>query len=191
MPAILRRRHTAMLLAGLLPPALAAGPAPARANDRDLLGTTVPPPACLVAENYGVPYPAPNGGYFAVYGPERYIRLTCPLPINNVDLSGKTDDNDMSKARVYYRDGDGYGLQAGITLALIRSEVANGARLGTIICTWDSNKDGAPTSAPTTDEIPCVHDLSGNGLYYFELRLETGGQASGQTGVEFIGIDFP
>jgi hypothetical protein len=79
----------------------------------------------------------------------------------------------------------------GKQLALIRSEVANGARLGTIICTWDSNKDGVPTSAPTTDEIPCVHDLSGNGLYYFELRLETGGQASGQTGVEFIGIDFP
>jgi hypothetical protein len=133
MPAISRHRHTAMLLAGLLPPALTAGPAPARANDRDLLGTTVPPPACLVAENYGVPYPAPNGGYFAVYGPERYIRLTCPLPINNVDLSGKTDDNDMSKARVYYRDGDGYGLQAGASGARspMALDLARSSALGT------------------------------------------------------------
>jgi hypothetical protein len=194
MPATVsrRRRAAALLLAGLLPAALAAGlaPAPARANDRDLRGTTVPPPACHVTDNYGVPYPAPNGGYFAVYGPARYIRLSCPLPINNVDLSGKTDDNDMSKLRVYYRDGDGYSTEATLTLSLSRQYVADGRIRYEGVCVWNSDRDGAPTSAATTDEIPCVHDLGGEGVYWFDLRLETG-TAPGQAGVEFMGFDFP
>ena len=194
MPATVshRRRTAALLMAGLLPAfAASLAPAPVRANDRDLLGTTVPAPACYVADNYGVINPTPNGGYFSVSGPDHYLRLTCPLPLNNVDLSGKTDDNDMSKFRVYYSDGDGYGTAATLTLALIRTDIANGVTRFTVVCTWDSNKDVAPTSAATTDEIPCVHDLSGNALYYFELRLENGSGATGQTIVKFMGFDFP
>ena len=117
------RYRPAGLLAGLVP-ALAASliPYPIHANDRDLRGTPVPSAACAVGDNNLATPPFAFGGALASGGGAlglsskttgaQFLTLFCPLPVNNVDLSGTTNDNDITKIRVHYKDSDGFGTNA-------------------------------------------------------------------------------
>ena len=126
-------RHYAATAAGLAVAfsAALAGFAPAaRANDRDPRATPVPAAAC--AEIFHAPGITPwkSGGWFGLYTGGAYVHLRCALPLNNVDLGGTTDDNDISKFRVHYRDGDGLGTTARVEVDLKRSVVNVGGLPG-------------------------------------------------------------
>ena len=96
-----------MLLAGLLP--AFAGLAPAHANDRDLRATTVPAAGCIEVARSTYNNPWTSGDYFSVSSINQFLKLRCPLPLNQVDLSGTTNDNDISKIRVHYLDSMALG----------------------------------------------------------------------------------
>jgi hypothetical protein len=103
-----RRFVTTALLGGA---AAMLAPAPtALANDRDLRGTTVPAAACVELVSIGLPT-NPWRSMFHVEGSGAFLAVRCPLLVNNVELSGTSSDNDMSKFRVHYRDSDGRNFE--------------------------------------------------------------------------------
>jgi hypothetical protein len=91
----------------------------ALANDRDLRAITVPAASCVPYIREGEPGTgAPTWVWsfaaFELSGVRPGFHyatasLRCPLPIDAIDLSGTTNDNDIDKVRILYRDGDGPG----------------------------------------------------------------------------------
>jgi hypothetical protein len=91
----------------------------ALANDRDLRAITVPAASCVPYIREGEPGTgAPTWVWsFAAFElsgvrpgfPYATASLRCPLPIDAIDLSGTTNDNDIDKVRILYRDSDGSG----------------------------------------------------------------------------------
>jgi hypothetical protein len=195
-----RLRHAAAWLpAGpLLPAALAAAlalvglalaPAPARANDRGPRGTPVSASACVQYQRAPGTTVDPwiNTGYSAVGGVGYYARLRCPLPLNHVDLSGTTNDNDLSKLRIHYHDTDGPGPGSDVYLVLARTTTTGGVTAGTDVCRWDSNVDGTGATTPAKATKACAHDLAEGASYHFGVTMRGGGGFVAQ----FIGVDFP
>jgi hypothetical protein len=188
MPAMPHRRRTAMLLAGLLPALASFTPAPARANDRDLRGTPVPAAACVEVSRSGLTGNPWSGSFFGMEGAGKVLLLRCPLPVNNVELSGNTDDNDLSKFRVHYRDPDGSGNGAIVTVTLVEmGATATGDTVSTHLCQWSSNADGTGATGATRATKACAHDLAADVFYHFNVQLQSG---AGLT-VQFLGVDFP
>jgi hypothetical protein len=112
--------------------------------------------------------------------------LDCPLPINDIDLGGITNDNDMSKYRVHYIDPDGTGSAAKVTVYLHRTKVTNGTVTVTGFCPFQSSPN---TALATTTIVPCVQDLAAGTFYSFQVILQVSG--SSVLGGSFVGIDFP
>ena len=191
MTANLHRDRAAMPLAGLLT-VLAAGsalaPATAGANDRDLRGTPVPAAACIEYRRTG-PIDDPwKAGYFSLSGDGQYLQLRCPFPVNNVELSGRTDDNDLSKMRVLYRDSDAFGGGAGVQVVLGRSFVnASGNAQFEAVCFWASNAHGTGATTAAKGTRACVHDLAADSFYHVDVFM---GVVAGHT-AQFLGVDFP
>jgi hypothetical protein len=125
--------------------------------------------------------------FFAVAGPDRYVRLRCPLPLNHVDLSGTTNDNDLSKIRVHYRDTDGPGAGSDVLLVLVRTATTGGVAARTDVCRWNSNVDGTGVATPAKATKACAHDLADGASYHFDVTTRGGGGFVTQ----FIGVDFP
>ena len=194
MPAIPRRRRTATWppLAGPLLPALAAAglalaPAAARANDRDLRGTPVPAAACVEVSRSGLTGNPWSGSFFGLDGAGKVLLLRCPLPVNNVDLSGNTDDNDLTSMRVHYRDSDGFGNGAIVTVTLVMVAATAGDTVSTVVCEWNSNTNGTGSTTAAGATKACVHDLAASAFYLLKVQLQSG---AGIT-VQFLGVDFP
>src|SRR5919109_2844032 len=135
---VTNRYISAALVACLLP-------APAQANDRDLRGTPVPASGCIeVASSNLASRPFANGALMLSSSPSgpQTLSLRCPLPVNNIELSGITNDNDITKIRVHYLDNDGLGNRAGMSVQLVRTEVSSSEPLGfsaVVVCQWGSN----------------------------------------------------
>ena len=188
MPA-LPCRHAAILLAGLAP--ALAGVAPALANDRDLRATMVSGASCGEAARSTYNNPWTSGDYFSVSSANQYLRLRCPLPLNEIDLSGTTNDNDISKIRVFYGDSDGFGTDATVTVGLVK--IAMPASPGwpqtTVVCSWSSDTDGTGAVTAAKATMACVHDLAAEAFYHFNVSLHTG--ANGGNAATFVGISFP
>ena len=55
--------------------------------------------------------PWTSGDYFSVSSANQYLRLRYPLPLNEIDLSGTT--NDISKVRVFCADSLRTGASGG------------------------------------------------------------------------------
>ena len=171
---------------------------PARANDRDLRAITIPASACHVSRDY--PYasdPLPHGDGFIAQSSATdltIVSLRCPLPINNIDLSGATDDNDVSKIRVHYRDSDGFGYNASVNVGFYRTRsVATSDGFTTdVVCRWQSDVNGTGASTGAMTSAACPHDISSGAFYYFRVGLVlTKSPSSGLYSVSFVGIDFP
>jgi hypothetical protein len=160
----------------------------ARANDRDLRGTTVPAAACEVYRALGDVGPFQGwdavAGLFRLKGSgeiEKRLEIRCPLPINNVDLSGGTNDNDVSKYRVHFQDSDGPGTDGALVVRFFRSSPAASGRPA---CNdWTSRV----TSLARLVVVDCPHDVENGAFYQFLVVLS----ASGDAEVRFWGIDFP
>src|SRR5687767_11549401 len=108
---------TRVLLPAIAAAGLLAATSPAAANDRDLRATTVPPASCE-----GNPSSWRNNREITVMGEQAVLppgtegptspqtvdqRYRCALPLNNVDLGGTTNDNDITSFTVIYLDADG------------------------------------------------------------------------------------
>jgi hypothetical protein len=160
------------LLAGLL------SAAAAQANDRDLRAAMVPASACTV-----LTAAAPIGFRFARdhvvlattgTGQAVSASLRCPLPVNNIDLGGTSNDNDLSKVRVHYKDSDGAGQRATVSVALFRGVVASAAPEGVTsgaVCQWNSNTGGSGATGGTKATFACPHDLAAEAFYTFQVDL--------------------
>ena len=156
--------HCALPLAGLLA-ALAASaalaPAIARANDRDLRGTPVPAAACIEYRRTGPIEDPWKAGYFGLTGDGQYLQLRCPFPVNNIDLSGTTDDNDLSKMRVHYRDSDAFGDGAGVGVVLlpdVRERFGQCAEPAGVLLGLERPRDGCHDRRQS--DRACAHDLA-------------------------------
>jgi hypothetical protein len=164
---------TAMMLAGLA--------ASAQANDRGVRGVMIPAAACNLVVGSATLTDIPNwtvrGGASAT--------ITCPLPINNVNLGGTDGDNDITKFRVLYRDTDGSGSQAALTVTLFKSKVSNGTLTTTQVCRATL---ATTSTAFTATTVTCAHDVAGGGTFYSFGVLMTG---LGTREADFTGIDFP
>ena len=175
------------LLAALAASAVLA-PAIARANDRDLRGTPVPAAACIEYRRTG-PIEEPwKAGYFSLTGDGQYLQLRCPFPINNIDLSGRTDDNDLSEMRVHYRDSDAFGGGAGVQVVLSRTFMnASGNAQNQPVCFWASNAHGTGATTAAKASRACAHDLAADSFYHVDVFM---GVVAGHT-AQFLGVDFP
>lgn len=192
MLAMLHRRRTIMLLAGLLPALASLVPVPVRANDRDLRASPVPVAACVEVYRSTYNNPWTSGGYFSVSSANQILGLRCPVPLNQVDLSGTTNDNDISKFRVHYADTDGFGEAASVAVALVRVAIpsAGGWPETTIVCSWSSNVDGTGATTGAKATKACAHDLAAEAFYHFDATLRTNSNGSAHSAT-FLGITFP
>jgi hypothetical protein len=191
-------RHTKMLtlsrcalLSFLVSTTIAVlGSVKAQANDRDLCATPVPAAACVESSRTSslTGNPWREDGYFSVSGGLSGVSLRCPLPVNQIELSGSGSDNDLARMRVHYRDSDGSGVINFVFVALVKtSATAAGAVESTTVCTWESSKDGSGATGVTKSVKECPHDIAAGAFYHFIVVL----QANGIHTAQFLGIDFP
>ena len=147
-------------------------PATAWTNDRDLRGTPVPAAACVEYRRtspIGDPWKA---GWFSLTGDGLYLQLRCPFPVNNIDLSDRTDDNDLSKLRVHYRVSDAFGGGAGVQVVLGRTFVnASGNMQVQAVCFWASNAHGTGAVTAAKSSRVCVHDMAADSFYHIDVFL--------------------
>jgi hypothetical protein len=157
---------------------------PGQANDRSLRALMIPPSSCQVDENEPFeddPFKTP----FSVgrFTPGVYT-LLCPLPVNNIEMSGTSDDNDISSFRVNYDDQDGLGSGGEVSVILNRTVISGGVIRFIPVCRWSSNTDGEPGAM--SDVVPCQHDVRSRNFYAFDVVLD---RTTAE--VSFFGIDFP
>jgi hypothetical protein len=174
-------------------------PSYAKANDRDVRATVINPHSCSIdLSTPDLTDPVQADGFVGTSYPEagqtsRVSVVLCPLPLNNIDLGGTTNDNDMSSFSVLYRDFDGLGERAGLAVAFHRNTVnAQGDLVSLFVCMWQSNINGSTTASSSWKRatVPCAVDLSPVDTYHFTVTM----QASTDTlafAAAFGGIRFP
>ena len=180
-------------------------PSQTLANDRDLRATTIPAAMCVPGEATG--NAAPNGGAplrfaydreYAVFGTQNlpgyvawsFAHLHCPLPLNNIDLGGNTNDNDISSFNVVYRDADGAAPDSFVEVTLFQNKLASGT--GTVVCSWNSNSNMAGGTGYASANVPCAHDVAATAFYHFNIALSTQTRATWPAvEASFVGIRFP
>jgi hypothetical protein len=115
----------------------------------------------------------------------------CALPLNNVDLGGTTNDNDISSFTVLYRDGDGAAPNTFVEVGLYQTMLASGTMQTRAICSWNSNTGGTGSTGYASANVPCTHDVAATALYHFEVRLFTNRVSFPTIEAAFVGIRFP
>jgi hypothetical protein len=169
--------RTVLIMAALLVGGLTHS-SPGQANDRSLRALTVPASSCQVDENGPFeddPFKTPDSiGRFTPV----FYEILCPLPINNIEMSGTGFDNDITSFRVTYRDTDGAGIGGEISVSLDRAIISPEFTSSGPVCrTWSSNTDGPDERIALRDVAPCRHDIRSNGgevqsFYFFTVILE-------------------
>lgn len=164
------------------------------ANDQDLWRRTIPAAACALQDNTQADkvrldstagwefYPAQINGIDNI----GTITFYCPISLNNFSaaVGGMFgNDVDISGYRIYYRDTDGTGLDAQVTIRLNRWTMA-GLFL-TAGSTFNSNAF-LPTD-DTTIVHNVAHDVDSFALYSFRVTLK---RNSTNQHPRFHGIDF-
>jgi hypothetical protein len=164
------------------------------ANDRDLRATHISAFDCRDLEASGQPIAAsrPMSSGLGVYGRGgARADLVCPLPLNNIDLGGTTNDNDISSFTVFYADADGRGAGAQLTVAFEQTIILNGQFETKVLCSWDSNVHGSTGSSPNASNRLCAVDLLSNGFYNFRVSMRVTQDFGDVEAVNFVGIRFP
>jgi hypothetical protein len=181
------------MLVGLAP-ALATGLAPGQlhANDRDLRAITVPAAICVGGnpDNFD-PGMGITVGNWLPPATATEMRIRCALPLNNVDLGGTSNDNDMTSFTVFYADSDGFGTRTGVLVTLFEVRLSNGRMAGADKCGWDSNHDGTGSTGFTSDNVLCAVDLAATAFYHFSVYIYVNGAPQNAPDAAFSGIRFP
>jgi hypothetical protein len=168
----------------------------ALANDRDLWATTVPASACQPRNETDAGKLLLSNGAWVFTGSETgSIVLYCPLPLNAFTLTDFSNDNDITRYRIYYRDTDGGtaggngGLaipqQAYISTRLVYRRSDGLYSAGNL---WHSNVTPINAVANTTAIMNNVHDVQFDALYSFYVVMY---RANTSMSPAFSGIDFP
>lgn len=161
----------------------------ARANDRDMLATTVPATACEpLNSSHANEVQLSNAAWVFRGSHTGTITFYCPVPRNAWTLSDNTNDNDISAYRIYYRDSDGTGTTAQVTARLVYRGASGLFSAGS---TWNSNNHAA--TGNTTAFKENVHDVRFDALYSFlvTLRRTNTQQAPAFSGIDFATIPVP
>lgn len=178
-------------------------PGQAMANDRDLRATTVPAASCEVDGTAalwlnnreiavrGSLAPLPPGAEGPASPETIDLHHRCPLPLNNVDLGGTTNDNDMTSFTVIYRDADGAAAGSLVEVTLYQNILASGTVQTTAVCSWNSNTRGTGSTGYASASMPCALDLAATAFYHFDVRLFTNRPPSPEIEASFVGIRFP
>ena len=156
---------------------------PVFANDRDVRATTIPASACQPVNQQSAGKLSYNNGNWFISG-QGEARLSCPLPINGSTVSDTSNDNDMTRYRVYYKDTDALGQNSSVRVRL-RSIGTNG-QFVSHGPNWNSNDFNNVNYTTRTQAVNV--DLSPNRLYSFRVVLR---KTSGVVSPRFGGIDFP
>lgn len=162
----------------------------AHANDRDVRALTIPAASCV---DIGAPSGATwiREGALVISGAAE-AHLRCGLPINNIELSGKTNDNDITEFETFTFDKDGQGKDANVDVELIRTstDIHGGKGIsGTVICAWSSSSVTG-TAFWLRLRARCVTDISPINSYYFAVTL-TSTIGGPEMTAGFAGIRFP
>ncbi|MEZ5537036.1 MAG: hypothetical protein R3F02_15615 [Thiolinea sp.] len=159
------------------------------ANDTDLVATTVPASACVPVSSTDMNRARLSNGAWVFSGSSTgTIRLYCPLPVNAFTLSNSSNDNDITRYRVYYRDSDATGNDAIVRTRLVYRTSSGMFYAGS---TWSSNTPNFSSTSLTGNRIdihPNPHDVRSNALYSFYISIYR--RNTSQNPV-FSGIDFP
>ncbi|MCC6558513.1 MAG: hypothetical protein IT372_36715 [Polyangiaceae bacterium] len=100
-------------------------------------------------------------------------------------MSDDTNDNDITRFRVYYDDSDGRGNQAAVRVQLLRWV---GGRMELIPGSFWSSNQRAETRGFTVGYHSLPYDLQGDSLYSFMVVMY---RRSAENTAGFAGIDFP
>jgi hypothetical protein len=170
-------------------------PGNAQANDRDLRATVVHAYSCVEMSLDGTwsldASPRPGGSYQISGSVFNVAVLYCPLPLNNVDLGGTTNDNDMTEFTVLYKDPDGLGDNHFVQVDLYRAVLEPGGGLAQyVVCSWTSRSNGSASTGWVRARVPCALDLSAVDTYHFSVAFHAGGIVNTDT-LGFGGIRFP
>ena len=157
--------------------------APSFANDQDIWSTTVPASSCQPANSIHLAKVTLSNGAWVFRGNNTgTVAFYCPLPVNAFTKSDFSNDNDISRFRVYYRDTDGMGLTSRVTARLTYRRSDGSYVAGS---TWSS--DNFANNANTTRLHTINHDVRANALYAFYVTLR---RTSNAQSPAFSGIDF-
>jgi hypothetical protein len=164
----------------------------AAANDRDLKATHIPAAACDANNSYnvdlrqGIHVPGDQPG---ALNQDHVWR--CALPLNNVDLGGTTNDNDMSSFTVFYMDSDGAGTRVNLKVDLWENTVGANGLVSTLRCPWNSNQEGSGSTAYTSKNKPCAVDLGATSFYFFTVTMRVTAGSGNPIDAALIGTRFP
>ena len=174
-------------------------PSYTEANDRDVRATVINPNSCKIDQSTpNVSKPGQSDGYIGTPYPgdgqiNRSFVAFCPLPLNNIELGGTANDNDMSSFSVLYRDFDGLGERAGLAVAFHRNTVnAQGDLVSLFVCMWESNRNGSTIANFSWKRaaVPCTVDLSAVDTYHFTITMQANPDAPAFAAA-FGSIRFP
>jgi opacity protein-like surface antigen len=159
-------------------------PSTALANDQDIVATTIPATACRPQTDSGSAAVALSNGAYVFNGSATgTVILFCPLPINANTIADFTNDNDISRYRVYYRDSDGIGTASEVRTSLV---YRNSVGLTQVGGTWSSNASNI--TANTIAAVNLSHDVGSDRLYSFAVIMQ---RTNTTQNPAFSGIDFP
>ncbi len=151
----------------------------------DLLHTTVPASACQPRSSDAHLVRMNNAAWSFRNGETGRATLYCPLPIHSSDFS--PNDRSVDLIRIYYRDSDGSGAQASVTVRLMHRR-PNAGGIYFTAPQWDSNTVISPDDEDHRTEFHLVDEtLNVNRIYSFRVNLER--VSEGENPV-FTGIDF-
>jgi hypothetical protein len=152
----------------------------ARANDRDVRATMIPATSCQLYNGSAF---LSNYSWFLLGYIGNQAFLLCPVTFNNIDLSGTSNDNDLTKFRVHYRNKGGEMRVFLDRVEHFGTTSRSQSVCGAILPSTTSSVEY------TSTVIQCPHDIgSGNNFYSFLVRMDSNFTDSVQ---RFVGIDFP
>jgi hypothetical protein len=163
---------------------------PVWANDRDLRATQLGAATCDLtgSQNFDI-----RTGAVVLTQPGQ-TRFTCALPLNNIDLGGTTNDNDITSLAIFYKDGDASAIGTNVSVTLWEAGLSASFVPETkIVCSFNSTLAGTGTAGWTKSPVACAWDLSSTKFYFFEVVLRTNltGATPAEAPVGFMGIRFP
>lgn len=167
--------------------ALFTFPSAAVANDRDVEATTIPASACRPeSDTADASVRMVNGAFIFNPNSTGTVRFFCPLPINRLTVSDSSNDNDLSRYRVYYRDTDGTGNVVEITTQLFyRNSNANSSI--PVGAAWSSNSNPSNLTVNTFFYVLQSHQFEVFRLYFFVVTMRRNNINQDPA---FGGIDF-
>ena len=165
------------------------------ANDKEVTAYQIPAAACSRVDSGATSLLKNFGAEWALsLGPmptAKFAYVACAINLTNVRSGASTAATRISRFRVSYLDSDGNGTGSQLLVRLLEARTStSGQLLANLKCTFDSNTNGSGATSYTRATRACALTLQAGSAYIYEVTLRAG-KPSGNTSVNFVGIDFP